>query len=472
MPDNLSTVKSLVGGLEFSNPRLKSLLEILADDLYGLNRQINPPVAVSSNLAPGGDVVSVATPLNFLATVFENDIRLSWQAPGTDTFLYEIRLGPVYATASILLTTATLSADIDPISRFILTGASYTFWIATVDNLGNRSTPAQVVVAIPNIGAPVVTITVVGNNVLLKWTRPSSTFTIDHYDVFKNSVLIGRISGTFDVVFESVGGIFNYNIQAVDIVGNVGTPSNTVTATLSNPSDFTLFSTVFSTLSGAKVNAIIDTNGTLFAPLSTTETYQQHFVNNGFATWQDAITAGFPLYFEPGPNVAATYTEIFDFGSIVNNVIVALDYNTSRQNGTVSITSTIEISTDGISYDTPVSGNTRFATSLRYARVIFTFTPADNKSSINFFNLKASINVHLETDEGSISAVATDTPGTHITFTKAFKSMKSLVLIPNSSTSVFPTYINLTTTGADLLAFDNAGVRITRILTWIARGII
>src|SRR5438477_3115517 len=150
MPDNQGIVDNLLGGIK--DPKLVTILETIANDLYGLNRQVNPPTTlVSVDLASGGNVVSVTAPTNFKATIFENDIRLSWTAPGPDTFLYEIRLGSVYASATILLTTATLSADIDPVSRFILTGTTYTFWITTIDNLGNHSAAASVIVPIPNI---------------------------------------------------------------------------------------------------------------------------------------------------------------------------------------------------------------------------------------------------------------------------------------------------------------------------------
>lgn len=469
---NKNLVTQMLTGIEYKDSRLSSALLTIIDDLYALDDQINPPVIVSQSLNPSGNVVSVNAPTNFILTVFENNIRLNWTAPDNGTFLYEIRLGPVYDTAAILLTTATLSADIDPISRAIITDADYTFWIATIDDLGNHSIPAQVTVHIPNIGAPIVSATVIGNSVLLRWTRPTSTFTIAYYNVYKNLTLVGRINGTFDVLFENVGGSFDYNVQAVDIVGSLGEPSPTVSLTLSDPPDYTPVGEILSTLNGAKVRAVIDSDGSLFAPINDTETYQEHFDNNTFTTWQDPIDAGYPLYFEPGPNLNATYTEIFDFGFIVTNVIINLTYNTSRQNGIVSISFGMEVSEDGIGWDLMQIATSRFALSMRYVRVTVTFTVIDDKSSINFFDFKITTSVHLQIDEGKVNAIATDVPGTPVTFTKFFKAPPNLVLIPSSTTSVYPTYTNLTTGGFDVLVFDAAGVRISRTITWIARGIV
>jgi hypothetical protein len=301
MGDNQNTVNNLIGGIEFRDSRLASLLQTLANDLYGLNRQINPPETQSKNLIIGGGGITVVPATGFTILIFLNDIRLNWNVPSTGIFLYEVRLGTVYETANILLTTATHSADIDPVSRFIVTNANYTFWLTTEDEFGNRSLPLTSTINIPAIGASNLTGSVVGNSVLLRWTAPTSSFQIKHYIVYRNGAVIGTLNGTFDVVFEPVAGSYSYQVQAVDIVGNLGPISGVVDFALGNPTDYFLFATINDPFAGGKVNCAVDMDGRLLMNISTTDTWTDHFVNNGWTTIQQQITAGYPYYWEPGP---------------------------------------------------------------------------------------------------------------------------------------------------------------------------
>lgn len=476
MPDNSNQVGQLLGGLEFSNPRLRDLLQLLANDLYGLDRQINPPVVQSTNLNPGGNTVTVVAPSSFMSQVFNNNIRLSWIPGTTDILLYEIKLGSVYATATVLLTTATFSADIDPVSRFILTGFTYTFWITAVDANGNRSTPVSTNVAIPNISAPIITPLVLQNNVLLFWTIPTSTFVIDHYIVLRNGVFYGNASGTFQSIFEVSAGTFTYSVQAVDIVGNLGTPSPIITLTLGAPADFINSGTIVSTFTGTKVNCALDTPTKLIAPVNATETWNDHFnVNNTFATIAAQIAAGYPIYAEPAKNTA-TYTETFDFGAIFTNIIVSLNYNSTAIAGTVTLGFTISVSNDNITFDAPAAGTTRFASSVRYVKVVLTFTPTNDKSLVDFFNYTCNLNVHQETDSGTIAALSTDAGGTVVNLNKAFKSLNSITLSVLSTTekkAVFDyTFSTLNPTTFKVLVFDAAGARVSATVGWIVKGVI
>lgn len=474
MADNQNHVNSLIGGLEFKDSKLASLLQKMADDLYGLDRQINPPTKQSSNLKPGGLSIIVGPPTDLVATVFPNDIRLNWNPAPGGIFLYEVRLGSSFDTADILLTTATFSADIDPVSRFIITNATYTFWVSAIDDFGNTSDPVSTNVTIPAMGAPVITLTNIGNNVLLKWTIPSSTFTIDHYIVSKNGTEIGTINGTFDVTFEGIAGTYSYTVQAVDIVGNLGTLSGAVSVTLDNPSDYVLLNTVLSTFSGTKVQTVLDNIQRLFAVVPN-ETWQQHFVNNGWTTIQNQISAGYPLYFEPGPNTVGTYQEVFDFGIVVNDVIVSTSYSVTNISGTVSIQVEISTSTDNITYTSPAVGTSLFATSMRYAKIKLTFTPSDASSAVELSNFSAAINVKYDTDQGSVNLNASDATGTVVTFNKTFRFVTSITLSSQSLQPIDLIYnfsFPANPVSFKALAFDNTGNRINVLATWQARGIL
>jgi hypothetical protein len=253
---NESIVKSLLGGIEFDDPRLYDALAHLITDLYKVYDANFPPS--SRAFGSTGQVTSPGDVTGFIATLYDNNLKLSWaQAAGIVSYEIRYKSGTFdstdWDTATVILRTATLSADINPLT-IPLTFGNHTFLIKTVDNSGTESdTAAYVVVNIPVINSPTVSATVITNFVLLSWTVPTSVFVIDHYNVYKNGVLQGRVSGTFEAIFETVGGTFTYVIEPVDIVNNIGMASPGLALIVSNPVDFTLHAIITSTFTGTKV---------------------------------------------------------------------------------------------------------------------------------------------------------------------------------------------------------------------------
>src|SRR3990167_8615768 len=93
-----STVLSLLGGVEFEDPRMYTLLEILIKEFYTLDRQINPPVT-QSFLESGVQIGSIDSTSSFTATIYGNNVRLSWSAI-TGTSYYDVRYKSGVATAA------------------------------------------------------------------------------------------------------------------------------------------------------------------------------------------------------------------------------------------------------------------------------------------------------------------------------------------------------------------------------------
>jgi hypothetical protein len=474
-------VRTLLNGIEFDDSRLYDLIDALVKDVYDVVNQINPP-QTATVFGATGQVISPSPITAFTAIAYPNDLKLLWAAAAILSS-YEIRYKPGtgtaadWDTAQTILVTTTLSADINPLT-IPLTIGSHTFLIKSLNTLGNYSATAEfLIVTVPQIGFPVVTNSVIGNSVLLYWTVPSSLWAIAYYNVYKNGILQGRVTGTFEAVFEPTGGTFTYVVQAVDIVGNLGQPSLGVTVIVSNPADYILHSVLNSTFSGTKVNCAAKNVGGvdyLLACINAVESFQDHFINNGWANVQDQIDAGFPLYIEPS-EVTASYQEVFDFGTIVQSIIVVLDWSEIAIVGDVSTTTcTIEVSDDNITYSAPVTGTSTFAQSVRYVRFTMNFIGADNKSLSFYSNLRCLLNVHYEQDGGQATLNAGDVGGTAVTFNKAFKSVLSIVLTANSTTPIYITYdfaypINPLTFQA--YAFDAVGARATIDVTWLARGI-
>src|SRR6266496_2911148 len=346
---------------------LYTAMQLLIQDVYRGYNQLFPSPVISGQLLVGGALNPQSQVSNFQVVIQPTNIHLSWNAT-SGAFAYEIRYSLAsndWDLATFINQNRSLQIDISPYAIPFLYG-TYHILIKAIDSVGTYSNVAsEFIVTIPQIQKPTVTATVIGNNVLLRWTEPISVFQIDHYNIYSNGTLIGTVRATFDVIFEQVGGDYAFTVEAVDIVGNVGLPSTNVIVTLGNPTDFSFFSSLTSILNGTKVNTVIDTDGTLFAP-DTSDDYEHHFTDNSFASWQDTIDAGYQLYFEPSDVLIGTYEEIFDFGTIINAVLVGIDYNITRQIGSVNITATIAVSTDNITYDAPVAGTSRYATSIRY----------------------------------------------------------------------------------------------------------
>lgn len=481
MASNESIVGSLLNGIEFDDPRLYQLLDYLSHDFYDLYNTIRPPSSVSV-FGITGQILGPGSVLNFLGVTSGNNLKLSWDSVGsllTYEIRYKIGAGTIadWATAVSILTTSTLSADINPIS-IPLTIGSHTFLIKAIDSNGIYSTVASAsVVVISAISAPVITSKVISNNVLLYWTIPTSTFNVNYYNIYKDGVLQGRVQGTFEAVFEVTSGTYSYTVEAVDIVGNVGTLSAAVVSQVGSPTDFILYATLTSTFSGSKTQCkkeLIGSTNYLLACVDITTDYDTHFSSPGWATPQAQVTAGYPYFIQPA-KTTGSYVETFDFGVILSNIIVVVNWNQTPVVGTITVaTTTLEYSTDGATWSAPATGTSTFATALRYVRLTMNF--AGTSTALAYFsNLQCLLNVHRETDAGTGSAVSTDAGGTTVLFNKAFRSVDSINVTPRSTVSAYAV-VNFTSvvnpTSFKVLVFDSAGARLSKDFDWIARGII
>lgn len=460
-------ITSLTDSLKQDNPALYTILSNIIAKVNALNTQLNPPVV--SNRVVSNPTILPDDVENFVYSLTLDNVILNW-SPVTTAVTYEIRKGAAWGTASYVTTLNSLQSVLDP-----LVVGDTTFLIKAIDNNGNYSLDAtSVTVTIPVIPSPLVTGTSILNSALLNWTPPASTFRIDHYIIFRNGTPLTTTNGTFFAYQESISATNTYGVAAVDIKGNVGA-TQTVSITVTAPADFLLQAILSSTFAGTKTNAFLDTNrNVLEVCLNTTETYAHHFTANGWATPQDQITAGYPIYGEPA-QISASYIEIFDFGSIFTNVAVGISWAFSLIAGTVSIATELEFSNDNITYTSPVAGPTAFASSVRYVKATINFTGGVT-DVLEFFNFQCAMSVHQETDSGNVTAVSTDSGGTVVTLNKAFKSINSItVTIKQTATrwAIYDyTFNTVNPTTFKILVFDNAGVRQTETASWIVKGIL
>lgn len=212
----------------------------------------------------------------------------------------------------------------------------------------------------------------------------------------------------------------------------------------------------------------------LLVCINTSETWEEHFVNNSWTTIQDQIDAGYPIYAEPVP-LTATYQEIIDYGTVLGSIVLNMDWTIEEISGGISVSPAVEFSSDGITWSSPVYGKSVFGQSVRYVRITLTFTGTDDKSLAKFSNFQIFLDVKREMDSGDLIANAADAGGTEVTFNKAFKDVDSITVTAESLeplTTIYDFVDAPDPVSFFVYVFDSAGQRITYPVSWKARGIV
>jgi hypothetical protein len=246
-----SEVTNLIGGLRRYDPRVHQALELLAGRLTDIDEELHPrtsPGSVSTGIVLT-DLIS--PPDNFVITSTGSTTRLSWDA-AVGAFQYEIRKGTTWASASFVTRTSGLRADVDPLIYGFHTYLIKSLTIGSAYSTGTNTG----VFTVSQIDPPTVSTKVIDNNVLLYWTAPTSTYTIDQYEVKRNGVSLGFIRGTFTSFFEQVGGTYSYSVTAIDVAGNEGDEA-VVSIVVNQPPDYAIQDTFVSDLGGVRVNVLV-----------------------------------------------------------------------------------------------------------------------------------------------------------------------------------------------------------------------
>lgn len=461
-------IKSLIEHVKGKDPRLYEALIAIVGNIANISddpNNVTAPVVSPSLNTVVPDIVT------FSYTLTSTNIRLDWLNPGTSTYVYEVRQGNAWDTATFLFSTLNLSAVIDPLpigTTRLLIKAMSSGGIYSVNALALD-------VVIPAIGSLSLNGSVIENNVLIDWIAPTSTFNIALYEVFKDGILVGTVGGTFAVRTEPLNGTYLYGVRAKDIAGNYSALS-TVSLTVSVAGGYLINGAITSTFSGTKTNCWKDLEQVcLVACLDDTQTFREHFVDNSWDTFRDQIDAGYEFWLEPGV-ATAEYQEVFDFEAIFTNSIISVNWSRIDIVGSVTIECTIEFSDDNVTWSTPVTAQQAFMTSGRYVRVTLDFT-GDVDQLVEIFNLQVLLSVKMVQDSGVASCNAGDVGGTEISFNQTFKSVSSITATPQLSTTATFVVIDFDTSTVNpttflALVFDSDGNRVDSSIFWTARGVV
>ena len=245
---------------------------------------------------------------------------------------------------------------------------NYTIRIKAVDFLDLESgEDLAILMTIINPQKPTdVSSTVIHNQVLLSWECLPGSFPISHYNISKNDVLIGTFGGNFVSFFESNSGSYVYTITAVDIALNEG-PSESITVYVNEPFGFAVGYDQALTLSGGEfTNAFYDPEtDVIYMPVDVESSYDDFM--NDWASWQDKITAGYPLWLQPTLASGEWLSDYVDLGEVVSSSRIMIVLTTTVLIPGCTVTVYIQHSLNHEDW-TEVEGDNAIISSFRYFR--------------------------------------------------------------------------------------------------------
>jgi predicted phage tail protein len=432
----------------------------------------------SSTTATINALGKTAPPANVTGLTYSIDgtigVSLAWaNNDDLDLDLYEVRVGASWDAGTLVTRQKASALKLGQIS-----GSSQTFWVKAIDTTGNYSVTAASVTTVVTVpSAPTVSVQIVDNNVLLKWTAPTASLNIDLYEIRRGATwaggtVVGKGAGTFATIFETAAGVYTYWIAAIDIAGNYGTPAS-VAAPVAAPPDYQLLNDFNSTYSGTKTNAFVS-DGALYMAVDTSETWQSHFTARGWTTPQDQITGGYANYIQP-TLTTASYEEVIDQGATIPSAKITLTGNYTVVTGAATLTPKISVSnTSGTGPWTDYAGvSTAFATSFRWVKVRFDLTSAGGDDIVRFDGINVKLDVKQKSDMGYATANSGDAGGTTVNFGASFTSVTSITVTPKGTTARIAIYDfagGINPTNFKVLLFDTSGTRVTGDVSWAARG--
>jgi hypothetical protein len=193
----------------------------------------------------------------------------------------------------------------------------------------------------------------------------------------------------------------------------------------------------------------MDTNATrLILPVQTTETWQEHFTEHSWSTPKDQVDSGNTVFIQPGSE-SASYTEYFDYESVLTSSQVTLSIGGTVIAGTPEISHVISTSLDGVTYEDFPDTNSIFATNFRFIKITVTVYQATPGSIYRIDSLTVRLDSKQKADSGSVIVSNTDEKGTIVNFSQEFIDIISINIAANSSLPLIPVYdfLDNTTTG-------------------------
>jgi len=365
-------------------------------------------------------------------------VTLSWNSVTPIFGLYGYRVETINTDLIVNSNTVTLPAD------WI---GNRSFTIKVVDTLGLESVPTSIQVEkLPPRPVENYRAQVIDNTILLYWNLPArTTLPISHVNIRKGNTWetaqqVGDKDGTFTSFSELQGGNYTYWIATVD-TENVYSQPISLSAQVSQPPDFVFnaeYVADFST--GIRVNAKQEENvNSLILPVNLTETFEQHFVTGNWTNPQAQVTAGYPIYIQPGLS-SGYYEQVYDYGTLLGSSQVTLNLTGANIVGTNTTSTVLSLSLDGVTYTDYAQTSSVFGTNFRFVKVRVTVTQQSVGSIYRISSLIIRLDAKQKSDSGKVNVLLNDTGGTIVNFVNEFIDVTAVTITPNAVTPLIPVY--------------------------------
>ncbi len=323
--------------------------------------------------------------------------------------------------------------------------------------------------------------TVIDNNILFNWTGVRGTLPTREYILKKGNSLdtaidIGTTRGLFSTYLETKAGLYTYWIAAVDIAGQVGLYEQ-VTSKVSAPPDYELAVDYYSDFSSASRLNMAAVNGEYLLPVSSSQTWSQHFDNASKTTLQEFISGGYSLFIQPGINTGAIdayYEETYALGTPLTSMSARIDLTGEVLSGNPVIKTYLSSSEDGVNFTEYVETSQLFLSSFSYVRFKIVVDSPDDKSVYLLKQINIVLDAKLKSDTGTTTCLDTDVGGTTVYFNQDFIDVTTIGLTVKGTTPSIAVYdfdgSLPNPTSFKILLFDTNGVRTSGSVTWTAKG--
>ena len=325
----------------------------------------------NSSLTANSITVTIEAPSAPLVTgsVQNTDVILTWNAV-VGLFAITDYLIDYESAPSVFTPIAEVKGNL--YRERITWGGGRRFRVRSRDVAGNLSSDSYVDIIISSPSkVSAISAEVFDNNVLLKWSSATSgTLPIERYQIKKgvtyaSSIVVGEHKGNFAAIFELVKGYYTYWIVAVDSAENTS-EENSVTAFVIEPPDFELKDDQFLAYTGSMVNMIAHEGG-LLAPVNSTESFEEHFLNNTWDNIEDVITDGYSIWVQPTLETAQ-YEEIIDYQTTLPSTLITFNFNQTDLVGNLVVNYDIDISEDSIAWTQYINSKAVYASNFRYCK--------------------------------------------------------------------------------------------------------
>jgi len=205
------------------------------------------------------------------------------------------------------------------------------------------------------------------------------------------------------------------------------------------------------------------------------ETFQEHFDDNTWASPQEQVVAGYPIFIQPS-NSTAKFVYKHDLGVLLTDpVLLTVTCPMDAIDGTVSVASTISISDDDMTYTNHSGVFQLFAGDFRYIKVTLDFTTANNHYLVKAGPVRLRISLKHKRDAGS--GTSDDMAPATVPFNKDFIDVRSITVTPafNALYPVIAVYDFVDVpnpTSFDVYCFrSDTGVQVENDFSWAAEGV-